>query len=146
LTRREFRANRLLLGLAQGTRFGMNRTITRWESGLLPIPKVAGWAMKGLLAEGVRPLQAQGGVVNQSWETVKVTGDNLIKRVKELVHEGNVRRVIIKQGANTIAEFPVTIGVVGAVAAPMLAALGAVAALLADCSICCSAGPVSGRA
>lgn len=88
-----------------------------------------------MLAEGVRRLQAQGGVVNQGWETVKVTGDNLIKRVKELVHEGNVRRVVIKQGANTVAEFPVTIGVVGAVAAPMLAALGAVAALLAECTI-----------
>jgi len=73
--------------------------------------------------------------MKQGWETVKVTGDNLLKRVKELVHEGNVRRVTIKQGSKTIAEFPVTIGVVGAVAAPMLAALGAAAALLAHCSI-----------
>lgn len=73
--------------------------------------------------------------MKQGWETVKVTGDNLLKRVKELVHEGNVRRVTVKQGSKTIAEFPVTIGVVGAVAAPMLAALGAAAALLANCSI-----------
>ncbi len=71
----------------------------------------------------------------KNWEKVKVEGGDLLKRVRELVHEGNVRRVVIKQGTRTLAEFPVTVGVVGAVAAPMLAALGAAAALLADCTI-----------
>jgi Domain of unknown function (DUF4342) len=73
--------------------------------------------------------------VGQSWESFKVTGDDLLRRVKEILHEGNVRRVVIKQGARTVMEFPVTIGVVGALAAPALAALGAVAALLSECTI-----------
>jgi hypothetical protein len=73
--------------------------------------------------------------VGQSWETFKVKGEDLLKRVKEIVHEGNVRRVVIKQGSRTVVEFPVTVGVVGALAAPVLAALGAVAALLTECTI-----------
>ena len=73
--------------------------------------------------------------MGQSWETIKIQGEDLVKRVKQILHEGNVRRVVIKQGTRTVAEFPVTIGVVGAVAAPMLAALGAFAALLTECTI-----------
>jgi hypothetical protein len=73
--------------------------------------------------------------MRQTWETFRVSGDELIKRVKELLHEGNVRRVVVKQGARTVVEFPVTVGVVGAIAAPALAALGAIAALLSECTI-----------
>ena len=73
--------------------------------------------------------------MGQSWESFKVKGDDLLKRVKEIVHEGIVRRVVIKQGSRSVVEFSVTVGVVGALAAPMLAALGAVAALLTDCTI-----------
>jgi hypothetical protein len=73
--------------------------------------------------------------VRQTWESFKVTGDELVKRVKELLHEGNVRRVVIKQGDRTVVEFPVTVGIVGALAAPALAALGALAALLSECTI-----------
>jgi hypothetical protein len=73
--------------------------------------------------------------MGKSWESFKVTGDDLLKRVKELIHEGNVRRVVVKQGSRTVVEFPVTVGVVGALAAPVLAALGAVAALLSECTI-----------
>lgn len=69
------------------------------------------------------------------WETTKVQGDRLVETVRRLVHEGNVRRVVIKQGDITIAEFPLTAGVVGAVFAPVLAAIGALAALIKDCSI-----------
>jgi hypothetical protein len=69
------------------------------------------------------------------WETTKVQGGELLEKVKELVHEGNVRRIIIKQGSRSVAEFPLTAGVVGAVFAPVLAAVGALAALLNDCSI-----------
>jgi hypothetical protein len=69
------------------------------------------------------------------WETTKVQGDRLLETVKKLVHEGNVRRIIIKQGDRSVAEFPMTAGVVGAVFAPMLAAVGALAALITDCSI-----------
>ena len=73
--------------------------------------------------------------MRQTWETFRVSGDELLKRVKELLHEGNVRRVVVKQGARTVVEFPVTVGVVGAIAAPALAALGAIAALLSECTI-----------
>ena len=69
------------------------------------------------------------------WETTKVQGDKVLETVKKLVHEGNVRRIIIKQGDRTIAEFPLTAGVVGAVFAPVLAAIGALAALIKECTI-----------
>ncbi len=69
------------------------------------------------------------------WETIKVEGSELLDKVKQLIHEGNVRRVVIKQETRTVAEFPLTVGVVGTVLAPVLAAIGALAALLTDCSI-----------
>ena len=68
-------------------------------------------------------------------ETIKAEGGQLIDQIKQLVHEGNVRRIVIKQGERTIVEFPLTIGVVGVVLAPVLAAAGALAALLTDCTI-----------
>jgi hypothetical protein len=68
-------------------------------------------------------------------ERIHVAGDQLVARVEELIHEGNVRRIVIKHGDHTVAEFPLTFGVVGAVIAPMLAAIGAVAAMLAECTI-----------
>ena len=74
-------------------------------------------------------------VMGKSWERFRVAGDDLVRRVKELIHEGNVRRVVVKQGSRTVAEVPVTVGVVGALAAPTLAALGALAALLTECTI-----------
>ena len=69
------------------------------------------------------------------WETIKVQGTEWLGKVKQLIHEGNVRRVVIKQGDRTIAEFPLTAGVVGTVFAPVLAAIGALVALLNECSI-----------
>jgi hypothetical protein len=69
------------------------------------------------------------------WESIQVEGGQLLDKVKQLVHEGNVRRVVIRQGDRTIAEFPLTIGVVGTVLAPVLAAVGALAALLTQCTI-----------
>ena len=68
-------------------------------------------------------------------EQIKVTGEELVERVEHLIHEGNVRRIVIKQGEHTVAEFPLTVGVVGAVLAPMLAAVGALAAVLSHCTI-----------
>ena len=68
-------------------------------------------------------------------ETIKVEGSQLIDRIKQLIHEGNVRRITIRQGEQTIAEFPLTIGVIGVLVAPVLAAVGALAALLSDCTI-----------
>jgi hypothetical protein len=68
-------------------------------------------------------------------ESFKVAADQLLAAVEKLLHEGNVRRVIIKQHGRTVAEFPLTVGVVGAVFAPVLAAVGALAAVLTDCSM-----------
>src|SRR5947209_19312751 len=68
-------------------------------------------------------------------EELQVMGEQLLSRVKEVVHEGNVRRIIIKQEGHTIMEIPLTVGVVGAIMAPALAAIGAIRALLAQCSI-----------
>ncbi|HLB62761.1 MAG TPA: DUF4342 domain-containing protein [Actinomycetota bacterium] len=64
------------------------------------------------------------------WEEIKVAGDQLVKTVKELVHEGNVRRVVVKnEDGQTYLEIPLTVGVVGAALLPVWAALGALAAL-----------------
>ena len=69
-------------------------------------------------------------------ETIEVMGDDLVAKIKEIVHEGNVRRIIIKneEGVQLI-EIPLTVGVVGALLLPALAAIGAVAALVAKCTI-----------
>jgi hypothetical protein len=68
-------------------------------------------------------------------ESFKVAADQLVDAVRRVVHEGNVRRVVIKQDGQTIVEFPMTVGVVGAVFAPVLAAAGALAAVLTECTI-----------
>jgi hypothetical protein len=68
-------------------------------------------------------------------EELPILGEQLVSKVKELIHEGNVRRIIIKQEGHTIMEIPLTVGLVGAVVAPVLVAIGAVGALLAQCSI-----------
>jgi hypothetical protein len=65
-------------------------------------------------------------------ESFKVAGEQLVDAFKKLIHEGNVRRVVIKQGEHTVAEFPLTVGVVGVVLAPILAAIGAIAAVVTD--------------
>ena len=61
--------------------------------------------------------------------------DAVMDKLKELIHEGNVRRVVIQHEGRTVAEFPLTAGVVGTVLAPVLAAVGALVALLKDCTI-----------
>jgi len=69
------------------------------------------------------------------WESIKTESENVVDRLKQLIHEGNVRRVVIQHQGKTVAEFPLTAGVVGAVLAPVLAAIGAIVALLKDCTI-----------
>ena len=65
-----------------------------------------------------------------------MSGDQVVSKVKELIHQGNVRRIIIKnEEGQTLIEVPLSLGVVGAVLAPVWAAIGAVAALVANCSI-----------
>ncbi|HYM49018.1 MAG TPA: DUF4342 domain-containing protein [Candidatus Limnocylindrales bacterium] len=68
-------------------------------------------------------------------EQFKIDPDRLLAEVRRLVQEGNVRRISIKQGDHTIVELPLTVGVAGAILAPWLAAVGAIAALVTDCTI-----------
>jgi len=69
-------------------------------------------------------------------EEFRVDGEKLIEKIKELIHEGNIRRVIIKdKDGKILMEIPVTFGVVGVLIAPQLAALGAVAALLSEATV-----------
>lgn len=69
-------------------------------------------------------------------ETFKVKGEELLEKIKEIIKQGNVRRVIIKdKNGKELIQFPLTFGVVGVVLAPILAAVGAIAALVAECTI-----------
>lgn len=74
--------------------------------------------------------------VEVTTEEFSVSGSNLVNRVKELLHEGNVTRIIVKDEKNKILlEIPATVGVIGVVLAPWLAALGVIAALVTNCRI-----------
>ena len=69
-------------------------------------------------------------------EEFKVTGDSLLRKVKELLHEGNIRHIRIRnEEGRTLIEFPLTIGVVGTMLVPTAAAIGALAALVTSCTI-----------
>jgi len=69
-------------------------------------------------------------------ETFKVSGDELLSKVKEIIKEGNARRIIIKNEKDiTVMEIPLTIGAIGVVLAPVFAAVGALAALATHCTI-----------
>ena len=72
---------------------------------------------------------------NTVWETIEVKGTELLKKIQELVAEGNVRQVRVRQDGRVLAQFPLTAGVVGLLMAPALAAIGAIAALVSDCTI-----------
>ena len=74
--------------------------------------------------------------MSEKIEEMKVKGEDLLKKVKELIHEGNIRRIIIKNDkGETYIEIPLTLGVVGMVLAPVLAAVGAIAALASNFTI-----------
>lgn len=69
-------------------------------------------------------------------EEFKINGSELLQKVKDLIAEGNVRRITVKnKDGKSIVELPLTVGVVGAAIAPLLAAVGAVAALVTECTI-----------
>ena len=69
-------------------------------------------------------------------ESYKVNGEDLLKKIKELIKEGNVRRISISnKDGKTLVVLPLTVGVVGAMLAPILAAVGAIAALVTECTI-----------
>jgi hypothetical protein len=69
-------------------------------------------------------------------EEIHVMGSNLVDKVKELIHEGNVQRIIIKnEQGHTLVEIPVTLAAIGFVAAPVLAAVGAIAGIVTKCTL-----------
>lgn len=69
-------------------------------------------------------------------EEFKVSGEGIVEKIKEIIKEGNARKIIIKnEDGQSVAEFPLTVGAVGALVAPILAAVGAIAALLTKCTI-----------
>jgi Domain of unknown function (DUF4342) len=71
-----------------------------------------------------------------NWESFKVTGDEILTKVKEIIKEGNARRIIIKnEKEETLMEFPLTIGAIGVVLAPLFAAVGTLTALATNCTI-----------
>jgi hypothetical protein len=74
--------------------------------------------------------------IDQFVEEIQVLGRDLVEKVKALIHEGNVNRIIIKDDkGNTFVEIPVTIATVGVIFAPVLAAVGAISALVAKFQI-----------
>jgi hypothetical protein len=74
--------------------------------------------------------------MERTWrEKIEGTTEQILSQIKRLIDEGNIRRVLVKQQGRVVAEFPLTVGVVGTVIAPLAAALGALTAVLADCSI-----------
>jgi Domain of unknown function (DUF4342) len=84
----------------------------------------------------VRSRVAKEDSMERTWrERIEGTTDQILAQIRKLLDEGNIRRVLVKQQGRTIAEFPLTVGVVGTVIAPIAAALGALTAVLADCTI-----------
>jgi hypothetical protein len=69
------------------------------------------------------------------WQTVETTGEQLLSTIKQLIEAGNVRRIRVRQKDKVIAEFPLTVGVLGTVIAPIAAAIGALTAVLTECTI-----------
>lgn len=69
-------------------------------------------------------------------ESFSINGEDLLKKIKEIISEGNVRKITITdKSGKELASFPLTVGVVGALLMPMLAAIGAIAALVTECTI-----------
>ncbi len=71
-----------------------------------------------------------------TYEEFRVNGEAVVGKIKELVHEGNIRRITIKnEEGRVIVEIPMTLGVVGAILLPQLAAIGAIAVLATRCTV-----------
>jgi len=88
------------------------------------------------MAPPERRISGHGSGSKARREEYKVRGEKIVAKIKELLHEGNVRHVVIKNDEGKILiEFPVTVGVAGALLIPVWAAVGALAALVSNCSI-----------
>ena len=74
--------------------------------------------------------------MERTWrERIEGTTEQILAQIRRLLDEGNLRRVLVKQQGKVVAEFPLTVGVVGTVIAPLAAAIGALTAVLAECTI-----------
>jgi hypothetical protein len=74
--------------------------------------------------------------MEKTWrEKLEGTTDQILAQIKKLIDEGNIRKVVVKQRGRVVAEFPLTVGVVGTVLAPLAAGIGALTAVLAECTI-----------
>jgi hypothetical protein len=74
--------------------------------------------------------------MERTWrEKLDGTTDQILAQIRRLLDEGNIRKVVVKQRGRVVAEFPLTVGVVGTVIAPVAAAIGALTAVLAECTI-----------
>jgi hypothetical protein len=74
--------------------------------------------------------------MEKTWrEKIEGTTETILAQIRKLIDEGNIRRVVVKHQGKTVAEFPLTVGVVGTVIAPVAAAIGALTAVLAECTI-----------
>jgi len=94
------------------------------------------WRCGNQLAENAKYCHTCGSAVKTRVEEFSVSADDLIEKVRQLIHEGNVTRIVVKdERGKTLFEIPVTVGVVGAILVPWLAALGAIAALATRCTI-----------
>jgi len=95
------------------------------------------WKCGTKLVENARFCHACGSAIRKvRKEKFSVSADNLIEKVKELIREGNITRIVVKdEKGKTLLEMPATVGVVGVILAPWLAALGAIAALATRCTL-----------
>mgnify|MGYP000279661727 CR=1 FL=1 len=97
---------------------------------------VSCWKCGAQLAENAKYCHVCGAAVKTRVEEFSVSADDLIEKIKQLIHEGNVTRIVIKdESGKTLFEMPATVGVVGAILVPWLAALGAIAALATRCTL-----------
>jgi uncharacterized protein DUF4342 len=69
------------------------------------------------------------------WESFRADGDQIVETIRRLIKEGNVRRVVVEHDGRTVAEFPLTAGIVGFLLAPVLAAIGVLVAMMEECTI-----------
>jgi hypothetical protein len=90
------------------------------------------------LIDTIESVPVKGGIMPDK-EKYTISGDEVVQKVKQLIHEGNIRRVRIIHKGNTVLEIPLSIGApaaaVGIITAPFLAALGAFAALITECTV-----------
>jgi Domain of unknown function (DUF4342) len=95
---------------------------------------LAAWTWRWNLPLGINVFVAMG--FEKIVEEVEVFGRDLVDKVRELIHEGNVQRIVVKdEHGNTFVEIPVTVAAVGTILAPLLAAIGAISALVAKFTI-----------